>query len=365
MCAQFNQFSPVETLPYMRSYLLKEVNISDLENRLKEIDARIQTWKNICRRERIDITEEEQELNRLKFQAEHVKSSTEGISDHCIQVMILVESEEPICQRIFQKFRQNFKREPEQAKLDALRTSLIKLTAEMVVPWIQIANSEGVDIKDELEALNSANRNSLEKLSEPSFTALHVKEVVQRRLITLRTQCTSRIIRKVHVHQILQLAKKAKSVDWFDDKRTCIIEGIKSEALNSLPESGSLRDLAKECERVFNLYRYNLELYEINPRHYEELADREWLRRNIVFYGEKLTGLAFERGNSHMALDIYNTMRLGLSFLNSDRTTEDIRHSFNQAFDLYAERLSLGYKISSCGSIETAMRKRNPGDDAE
>jgi len=362
MSTNINRPSSVEVLSPLKDLVSSKQSIDStakIESRLQDIDNRIITWKKIASKEQIDISEERDSLKCLR-------SGQEGSSIGAVRVFNLLlqeECRERICNRIVRKVKRNFKREPEPEKLVSLKHELFDLTNKTVLPWVKMAEGEGVDIKDEIEAMDAADKCSYEKLAEKCANPEHQLEVVQRRLKTLRTQCCIRIITKTYSKRVLDAAEKSKSKDWFNDKRIGTIEGIASDALTAMPQTGRLADLEKQCEEVFQLFKANITLFDENPKQYQELADREWLKREIVHYSQEF----FKRCKKNK--DIYNAQQVLIAhqycmqLLESDMKTADVRERVNQTFDLFAERICGISKFGGCGfkSSNGAFYNRDDG----
>ncbi len=353
MSAEMKVISPFD-LPGTASTPYAERQTTErLQRELKEVDARIDTWMKICQREKIDISREEEALRQLK-----------GLEDHRIALMDLVAREEEICHILVQKVRQNLKRVPPQETLDTLRNRLEELTMQTAVPWIRTARREGVDIAEECEVMKAANESSLETLREMTQNATNVKEVVQRRLYTIRLQCSIRIINKVYTQRIERLAEKEMSLDWFDDKRVEMIQGIKTDALRQLPREGALAQVKGQSAKVLRCFQKSIDLLNQKPGQYEEQADREWLKREVQERGRNLAGFAFKRGNEALAHEIFAARQIALGLFETDKSTEEIRKLVNETFEIYAERAACRSIPLACGFSEAGKGAGGQDDDS-
>lgn len=317
--------------------------IEKLKSEIQEIDARIETWRSICLKENIDIFPEVQELSQCKVE------SSEILGDYRVYLVRLVEAEERICQNIVRKVKSNLRREPTKLALETAHSRLVKLTAK-TVPWFSFASKEGVDISQELEVLRAAYKSSFEQLGEDIANRDNVKEVIQKRLYTLRLECSVRVIHKLFKYMVLKEAEIEKGRDWFDCKRVEIIEGIANDALMELPKSGSLAALEQKSIEVLTCFRNNLELVRANISQYEKMADREWLKREVQERGYRLARYAIDQRDEALAREILVAQQLAMALFDTAISTDEIRERVNCAFEAYAKRATGLRSSMPCGS---------------
>ncbi|MFQ5730226.1 MAG: hypothetical protein ACE5GN_07685, partial [Waddliaceae bacterium] len=193
---------------------------------------------------------------------------------------------------------------------------------------------ESVDIAKETNVMIAAIHNGLYTLSQKQ---MHAKVVVFLQQINHATLCCSRIIQKVFADRIEHFAEVQKSKDWFNDEWVSVIEGIKREALSQLPSGTKLDELEGQCTKLFETYLTNLQLFEKNPEMYHVLADREWLRRNIILRAEDLILLA--EGDRYLIRQVENIKQMAINFVDTLQEEQQIRERANLAFDLILDRI--------------------------
>lgn len=328
-----------------------QMSISLLKRRLKEVDERIQTWINICHKEKIDISAEEKALGQWEDSDRRTSAEEGELSHKVVHIATLVEKGEQICQQIVKKVQSNIKRDSSENQLFLVWTNLSLLTKCYTMPWVETAIKEGVSIKEELNSMLVTNQDSLQQLSETTINPTHSKEIVQRRLLKTRTMATAQIILKTFIHRVRTLADTKKSTDWFDDKRIWIIDGIVSDALTSLSIKETIPKIIEHCQKIFSQLEINLQLYENMPELYTILADREWLKRSLIIGANQLIELAIETQNEKMVQEITKSKKIALDLLATTLSNDEILSRANEVFAIYTTKLNANISFSCAAAV--------------
>ena len=115
------------------------------------------------------------------------------------------------------------------------------------------------------------------------------------------------------------------------------VSGITEDALAQLPLQGDLETFEERCQRIFIVYLQNLKLLNDNPEKYHALADREWLRRNIILRASDLKALT--TGNPLLTQQIEASKRIALQALDCGENRQQLEKQVNAAFELIFERI--------------------------
>jgi len=289
------------------------VDTNGLEFKLGEIDKSIKTWIRVAIREKIDVSTEIESLKCIRSKPQ------KGKDVKIFNLLLIKYSKERIFKCISKKIVGKIHRRPQKQMLLSLTKEFGNLTNNFYLPWLKNAREALVDISEEATIINSAKKNSQEQLLEKHLNHSHISEIILRRLIFLNKQCTLKIIHKVYSKRIVELARASKERCLLDDAQ--VIEGIANDALNALPKSLDLAYIEMSCEKIFNIFTFNINLLIHNPKEYHRLADREWLRREIL---KRTEDFLIKAKNSFEVNRILNFRDMAFQLLLSDEKTERI-----------------------------------------
>jgi hypothetical protein len=306
---------------------------------LDELNLKIETWMKIATKHRIDISEEEANLDWLQHDVRRVE-------EHCPEALALLrvrKIKSLLVSRIVRKVVSNFHRDVDGEKLIKLKDDLYQFTNAVCIPWFKAAREENVDNSEESLIVQSAILSEMGMLQTASDFQ---KEVIFRRQLLTRQITTSRVIQKVFRSRIDRLADQMKSVDWFNEERQRVVEGIRLDAQRRLPSDSDPGKLAEMCRDVFEIYHANLELYDQFPEVYGRLADREWYLRSVDDRADAL--------NAKFHDDLYLKGRVeqlrqnAKSLIDSEGYSENLLERVNSVFDALELQASLPL-IKDCG----------------
>ena len=99
----------------------------------------------------------------------------------------------------------------------------------------------------------------------------------------------------------------------------------------------------KHDQEVFQLFEANIKLFSENPNKYAELADREWLKREVSRISEDLIRQCNHRA-PNLIPEIRLTQQLVIQQLEKGVKTEELKEVVDNVFQSFAERIAAASK---------------------